>query len=331
MASSRRAFRSGNTVIAGLNFGRQPDWYQNIKAAGTRRMRLRGEQLTLGAPALVPAAQGVTDLPWLVRKLPDDYAQPAQTCRDCASGIADACGPGSPDSHRVVWGLTSRPPVPPAGFPPVSRLPAGFSPVARLPPVSHRPAFSGSSPSAVAQVPVPLGVPPGSLPLGNPHDSAAAGRFRRRWSRAARAKVTSPAATLPFLDLACSPGRPVRIAVENCHRRPVRPVPAPSPARRHDQAPRHQHPGPPDPHQEHRPRRARPADHQRPDQRSQEPVRSVRRADDGRKRAGRLPPEPSGATIHLAAVSAEPAGRAGSRRSPIVRFRRGCRRPEPDP
>jgi deazaflavin-dependent oxidoreductase (nitroreductase family) len=62
-----RAFRSGNTVIVGLNFGRQSDWYQNIKAAGTCRMRLDGEQLTLGAPALVPAAQGVQDLPWLFR------------------------------------------------------------------------------------------------------------------------------------------------------------------------------------------------------------------------------------------------------------------------
>ena len=62
-----RAFRSGNTVIAGLNFGRQSDWYQNIKAAGTCRMRLGGEQLTLGAPTLVPAAQGVTDLPSLFR------------------------------------------------------------------------------------------------------------------------------------------------------------------------------------------------------------------------------------------------------------------------
>ena len=62
-----RAFRSGDAVIVGLNFGRQSDWYQNIKAAGTCRMRLGGEQLTLGAPALVPAAQGVTDLPWLFR------------------------------------------------------------------------------------------------------------------------------------------------------------------------------------------------------------------------------------------------------------------------
>ena len=130
------------------------------------------------------------------RKLAGDYAQFAQTCPDSASGIVDACGPGSPDSHRVVWGLTSRPPVPPAGFPPVSRLPAGFSPFARLPLVSRRPAFSGSSPSAVARFRFPFGVPPGSLPLSNLHDSAAAGRFRRRWSRAARAKVTSPAAIL---------------------------------------------------------------------------------------------------------------------------------------
>jgi deazaflavin-dependent oxidoreductase (nitroreductase family) len=62
-----RAFRSGNTVIVGLNFGRQSDWYQNIKAAGTCRKRLGGEQLTLGAPALIPAARGVKDLPWLFR------------------------------------------------------------------------------------------------------------------------------------------------------------------------------------------------------------------------------------------------------------------------
>ena len=134
-------------------------------------------------------------------KLVGDYAQFAQTCPDSASGIVNACGPGSPDSHRVVWGLTSRPPVPPAGFPPVSRLPAGFSPVARLPLVSRRPAFSGLSPSAAARFRFPSGVPPGSLPLSNLHDSAAARRFRRRWSRAARAKVTSPAAT-PRLDLA---------------------------------------------------------------------------------------------------------------------------------
>ena len=61
-----RAFRAGDTVIIGLNFGRQSDWYQNIKAAGTCRLRLGGEQLTLGAPALESARQAATDMPWLL-------------------------------------------------------------------------------------------------------------------------------------------------------------------------------------------------------------------------------------------------------------------------
>jgi hypothetical protein len=159
---------------------------------GGRRSRSRGVQ-RLG--------RATDRRPLPARELMDDYAQFAQTCRDSASGIVDVCGPGSPDSHRVVWGLTSRPPVPPAGFPPVSRLPAGLSPFARLPLVSLRPAFSGSSPSAAARFRFPFGVPPGSRPWSNLHDSAAAGRFRRRWSRAARTKVTSPAA-IPRLDLA---------------------------------------------------------------------------------------------------------------------------------
>ena len=60
-----RAFRTGDTVVVGLNFGRQSDWYQNITAAGTCRMRLGGELLTLGRPELVPAEQGVEGMPWL--------------------------------------------------------------------------------------------------------------------------------------------------------------------------------------------------------------------------------------------------------------------------
>ena len=60
-----RAFRAGDTVLIGLNFGRQSDWYQNIKAAGTCRMRLGGERLTLGAPVLVPAGQAARQMPWL--------------------------------------------------------------------------------------------------------------------------------------------------------------------------------------------------------------------------------------------------------------------------
>ena len=62
-----RAFRAGDTVVVGLNFGRQSDWYQNIKAAGTCRMRLGGELLTLGPPELVPAERGTEGMPWLFR------------------------------------------------------------------------------------------------------------------------------------------------------------------------------------------------------------------------------------------------------------------------
>jgi hypothetical protein len=98
-----------------------------------------GECIVWGAPDRRP-------LP--ARKLVDDYAHFAQACQDCAIGTADACGPGSPDSHRVVWGLTSRPPVSPAGFPPVSRLPAGFFPL--------RPPSSGFPSSGVLRF-VPFG------------------------------------------------------------------------------------------------------------------------------------------------------------------------------
>jgi deazaflavin-dependent oxidoreductase (nitroreductase family) len=72
-----RAFRAGDTVIIGLNFGRQSDWYQNIKAAGTCRIRLAGEQLTLGAPALVPAGQAARDIPWLFSFALRHMARPA--------------------------------------------------------------------------------------------------------------------------------------------------------------------------------------------------------------------------------------------------------------
>ena len=163
------------------------------QTAKGRRSRSRGAQRLRRAAERRP-------LP--ARKLADGYAQFAQTCRASASGIVDACGPGSPDSHRVVWGLTSRPPVLPRAFlrfpvcPPDSPPSPAFlwfpfvrrSPVRPLRPL---PRFR-----------FPFGVPPGSLPLSNVHDSAAEGRFRRRWSRAARAKVTSPAATTPRLDLA---------------------------------------------------------------------------------------------------------------------------------
>ena len=62
-----RAFRSGGIVVIGLNFGLRSDWFQNIEAAGTCRMHLGHQQLTLGAPAVVPAEQGTRKMPWLFR------------------------------------------------------------------------------------------------------------------------------------------------------------------------------------------------------------------------------------------------------------------------
>jgi len=128
------------------------------------------------------------------RKLLDDYAQFAQTCRDSASGIADACGPRSPGSHRVVWGLTARPPVPLRAFLRFPVCPPGS------PPSPAVPGFPSSGvlrfgPFGRCPVPVLRRFPSGFPSLSNLHVSAAAGRFRRRRSRAAGTKVTSPAAT----------------------------------------------------------------------------------------------------------------------------------------
>jgi hypothetical protein len=95
--------------------------------------------------------------------------------RDSASGIVDACGPKSPDSHRAVWGLTSRPPVSPAGFPPVSRLPAGSSPssaflwfpfVRRSPVRSLRPLPGSGSPRFPSGFPFPWAIFTLALPRG---------------------------------------------------------------------------------------------------------------------------------------------------------------------
>ena len=77
-----RAFRTGETVVVGLNFGRQPDWYRNIKAAGTCRMRPGREQLTLGPPALVPVEQVSKTCPgYSVSRSGTWFAQPnASSC-----------------------------------------------------------------------------------------------------------------------------------------------------------------------------------------------------------------------------------------------------------
>lgn len=59
-----RAFRTEDTVVIGVNFGRESDWVKNIVAAGRCRMRLHGQQLELTAPMLVPVRDGVRGMPW---------------------------------------------------------------------------------------------------------------------------------------------------------------------------------------------------------------------------------------------------------------------------
>jgi deazaflavin-dependent oxidoreductase (nitroreductase family) len=62
-----RAFRVGDTVVIGLNFGRRSDWFKNVTKAGSSRMRLGNEQLDLGAPGVVPAETGTRGIPKLFR------------------------------------------------------------------------------------------------------------------------------------------------------------------------------------------------------------------------------------------------------------------------
>jgi deazaflavin-dependent oxidoreductase (nitroreductase family) len=60
-----RAFRVGDRVVIGLNFGRESDWLKNVQAAGSCRMRLGKELLELGMPRVVPVRQGIEGMPWL--------------------------------------------------------------------------------------------------------------------------------------------------------------------------------------------------------------------------------------------------------------------------
>jgi deazaflavin-dependent oxidoreductase (nitroreductase family) len=60
-----RAFRTGDRVVIGLNFGRESDWMRNIAAAKGCHIRLRGQVMELAQPRIVPIAQGVRGMPRL--------------------------------------------------------------------------------------------------------------------------------------------------------------------------------------------------------------------------------------------------------------------------
>jgi hypothetical protein len=80
-------------VLVGLTFGRQPDWYPNIKAAGTCRKRLGREQLTPGPPTPVPAEHGLKNIPWLFRFA---LRHVVHTAERVQLPISDATDPGHP-------------------------------------------------------------------------------------------------------------------------------------------------------------------------------------------------------------------------------------------
>ena len=148
-----------------------------------------------GLPGNTAPGRATDRRPLPARKLVDDYAQYAQICRDAASGIIKRAAPNprlSPGglgphltSSGFPCGLSS-------GFPFARRVLPPSSAFLRFPFVRHspvcslRPLPSSSSPSVSLRVP---------FPLSCLHVSAAAGRFRRRWSRSAGTKVTGSAAT----------------------------------------------------------------------------------------------------------------------------------------
>lgn len=57
------AFRDGETVTVALTYGPDVQWLKNVTAAGGCRMRLAGQQLTLGAPQVLAAPEGLARMP----------------------------------------------------------------------------------------------------------------------------------------------------------------------------------------------------------------------------------------------------------------------------
>jgi hypothetical protein len=127
-----------------------------------------------------PARGGHRRADWLVaRDEPVRVMPSGPRGQDCATGVADEYGPKSPDSHRVVWGLISRPPgprraflrfpvCPPGSFPSPASLWFPYIRRSRFVPFGRRP------------VPVSRRFPRVPFHLSGLYCSAATGRFRRR-------------------------------------------------------------------------------------------------------------------------------------------------------
>lgn len=65
-----RAFRSGNHVVVGANFGRESQWVRNVMAGCHARMRMRGQTLLLSNPQLVDLSDAAGMIPpWFAMAL----------------------------------------------------------------------------------------------------------------------------------------------------------------------------------------------------------------------------------------------------------------------
>ncbi len=62
-----RAFRRGDVVAVGVNFGQRSDWVRNVLAAGAARMALGGLCLELTEPRLLTLQEAGWVFPWWFR------------------------------------------------------------------------------------------------------------------------------------------------------------------------------------------------------------------------------------------------------------------------
>ena len=90
-----RAFRVGDAVAIGLSFGPESDWLKNLQAAGQGRIRLGDQVLELGAPQVVPVAEGTAGMPRRVAFAVLHLLRAAQCVRLPVLGSAPAGHQGS--------------------------------------------------------------------------------------------------------------------------------------------------------------------------------------------------------------------------------------------
>jgi deazaflavin-dependent oxidoreductase (nitroreductase family) len=96
-----RAFRRGDTLAVGANFGVESDWVKNVLAAGGCSMTMSGQRLELTEPRLVPLPEASWVFPrWF--RLGLRYLVRTDRClvMTVTSHRSERDGPRSPSPHR---------------------------------------------------------------------------------------------------------------------------------------------------------------------------------------------------------------------------------------